>query len=146
MKKWIKVAAITIALPLSLSVNAKNMEMGYGHHRGGMHQIMTQLDLSDAQQQQVRDIMQQMKGSVDRSSRQAMRAEHQAERLAILSAPEFDEAKANEMITRHQASMSEQKLQMLRTQHQIFQVLTPEQQAKFADLMAQGKGRGSQRQ
>ncbi|MCE2572332.1 Spy/CpxP family protein refolding chaperone [Motilimonas eburnea] len=142
MNKWIKVAALSMALPLSLSVNAQNMEMGQGHHRGGMKQIMTQLDLSDAQQQQVRDIMQQMKGSMDRASRQAMRAEHQAERLALLTAPEFDEAKAKDMIERHQATMTERKLQMLRTQHEIYQVLTPEQQAKFADLMAQGKGRG----
>ncbi|MFO6424940.1 Spy/CpxP family protein refolding chaperone [Motilimonas sp. KMU-193] len=146
MNKWIKVAALAIALPLSLSVNAKNMEMGYGHHRGGMQKIITQLDLTDAQQQQVRDIMQQMKGNVDRESRQALRAQHQAERLAILSAPEFDEAKAKNMIASHQATMVEKKLQMLRTQHQVFQVLTPQQQAKFAELMAQGKGRGSQRQ
>lgn len=146
MNKWIKVAALTIALPLSVSANAKNMEMGQGHHRGGMKQIISQLDLSDAQQQQVSDIMQQMKGNVDRSGRQAMREAHQAERLALLTAPEFDEAKAKQMIASHQASMTERKLQMLRTQHQIYQVLTPEQQAKFADLMAQGKGRGSQRQ
>lgn len=145
MKKWIKIAALSLALPLSLSVNAKAMDSMQGH-RGGMKNIISQLDLTQEQKQDVKTIMQQAKGNVDRQSRQALRAEHQAERLALLNSETFDEQKAREMIASHQQQMSEKQLAMLKTQHQVYQILTPEQRVKFAELMSQGKGRGSKRQ
>ncbi|MCE0556637.1 MULTISPECIES: Spy/CpxP family protein refolding chaperone [unclassified Motilimonas] len=145
MKKWIKIAALSLALPLSLSVNAKAMD-GMQGHRGGMKNIISQLDLTQQQKQDVNNIMQQAKGNMDRQSRQTQRAEHQAERLALLSNETFDEEKARAMIASHQQQMSERKLAMLKIQHQVYQVLTPEQRVKFAELMTQGKGRGSKRQ
>ena len=145
MNKWIKIAALSVALPLSVSANAKSMD-GVQGHRGGMQNIIAQLDLSDVQKQEVKTIMQQARGNTDRESRQAQRSEHQAERLALLNAAQFDEAKARAMIAGHQQQMADKQVAMLKMQHQVFQVLTPEQRTQFAELMAQGKGRGSKRQ
>lgn len=145
MNKWIKITALSMALPLSLAVNAKGMEGMHGH-RGGMNNIYSQLDLTEAQKQDVSTIMQQAKGSVDRQSRQALRKTHLAERSALMNAEQFDEDKARAMINNHQQQMIEQHVEMLKVQHQMFQVLTPEQRTKFEQLMSQGKGRGSQRQ
>jgi Spy/CpxP family protein refolding chaperone len=116
-----------------------------GHHRGG-GMMLRGLDLTDAQKAQVKEIMEASKAKV-----QPLRESMKANRQKLQAATEngkFDEA-AVQALANENASLSAQLLvERSRVKSQIFNILTPEQREKAAQLKSQmkerfkGKGRG----
>jgi len=103
---------------------------------GGM--MFSQLNLTNAQQQKIQSIMTTAMGAM--RGRQGMMTNmqaHMAESQSLLNSPTFDESKAREMISKHQALMVDIQLNMLKARHQAFQVLTEPQKEQFNTLMAQ---------
>jgi len=117
---------------------------GPGFGRGfGAGFALGQLDLSDAQKQQVRDIMQrhreQSRGTTDRL-REAM----QAQRAAINQVP-VNEAAVRQASAALAAVQADAAVDEARLHADIFSVLTVEQQEKAKQLEAQARARGQER-
>ena len=102
-----------------------------------------QLDLSDAQKQQVRDIMQrhrqQSQPVMDRLQ-QAM----QAQRAAINAVP-VNEAAVRQAAAALAAVEADMAVDQARMHSDIFSILTVEQQEKAKQLEAQGQARAQER-
>lgn len=100
------------------------------HHKGkpGMHHDMmfNDLNLTAAQKQQIRDIMQEQRAKMQRPSAEDARAMHN-----LIASDTFDKAKAEEMVDKMQAQHKEMALARIETQNKIYNILTPEQKKQF---------------
>lgn len=99
-------------------------------HKGkpGMHHDMMfkNLNLTDAQKQQVRDIMKAQHDKMPRPSPDDARAMH-----SLIASDSFDKAKAESMIDKMEAKHKEMALSHMETQNKIYNILTPEQKKQF---------------
>ncbi|HHA1404121.1 TPA: ATP-independent periplasmic protein-refolding chaperone Spy [Enterobacter ludwigii] len=101
------------------------------HHKGkpGMHHemmIFKDLNLTDAQKQQVRDIMKSQRDQMKRPSLDERRAMHD-----IIASDSFDKAKAEAQIDKMAEQHKARMLAHMETQNKIYNILTPEQKKQF---------------
>ena len=100
------------------------------HHKGKMgprHDMMFQgLNLTDAQKQQIRDIMKSQRENMKRPSLEERRAMHD-----LIASDTFDKAKAEAQIDKMEAQHKAMALSRLETQNKIYNILTPEQKKQF---------------
>lgn len=100
------------------------------HHKGKMgprHDMMFQgLNLTDAQKQQVRDIMKANRDQMKRPPQEEMRAMHD-----LVASDSFDKAKAEAQIARMEEQHKSMMLSRLETQNKIYNISTPEQKKQF---------------
>ena len=100
------------------------------HHKGpGMHNEMMMfkgLNLTDAQKQQIRDIMKSQRENMKRPSLEERRAMHD-----LIASDTFDKAKAEAQIDKMEAQHKAMALSRLETQNKIYNILTPEQKKQF---------------
>lgn len=100
------------------------------HHkgpRGGHHEMMFKdLNLTDAQKQQVRDIMKAQRGKMERPSLEERRAAH-----SIIASDSFDRAKAQAQVDKMAEQNKVRMLARMETQNKIYNILTPEQKKQF---------------
>ncbi len=98
------------------------------HHKGkGPHDMMFKdLNLTDAQKKQVRDIMQSQRKEMKRPPVEEMRAMHD-----IITSDSFDRAKAEAQIDKMEQQHKEGMLKHMETQNKIYNILTPEQKKQF---------------
>jgi len=102
-----------------------------------------QLDLSDAQKQQVRDIMQRHREQSS-GTMQRMQQAMQAQRAAINQVP-VNEAAVRQAAAALAAVQADAAVDEARLHADIFSVLTVEQQEKAKQLEAQARARGEER-
>lgn len=122
--------------------NAPQAEMHHKqgkHHKGGMHKLLRKLDLTDAQKADVKAVMEKYKAQRPERPTDEQRAAHKAEMLSLITNANFDEAKAQAMISAQQEKRQAQALQHLKMQNEIYQLLTPEQQEKYKARMEKGR-------
>lgn len=151
-----KITAISTAVLMGLALTAcstdrpqhgPRAEQGMNKHfsKDGLPRDLSELSLTDAQKDQIKQIMAQ--GQVDRpaapdeSQRAAFRSEIQQRRAAeqqLILAPTFDETAARQLVAQRAKKMdqrqqqrSEMELQHLKQRHDIMQVLTPEQRQQW---------------
>ncbi|MFT6926635.1 MAG: protein CpxP [Psychromonas sp.] len=100
------------------------MGMG-GIGMGNMPMNFSQLNLTDQQKQEIQAIT----AASNNGNHQNMgnMQVHHAEMQALLSDAVFDENKAKTIMAEHHSQMDERMLEMLKTQHQIFQLLDDQQ-------------------
>ena len=100
------------------------------HHKGkpGMHHDMMfkDLNLTDAQKQQVRDIMKSQRDQMKRPPLEERRAMHD-----IIASDSFDKAKAEAQIDKMAEQHKARMLAHMETQYKIYNILTPEQKKQF---------------
>ena len=99
------------------------------HKRGpaGPHEMMFKgLNLTDAQKQQVRDIMKSQRDQMKRPSLEERRAMHD-----IIASDSFDKAKAEAQIDKMAEQNKARMLAHMETQNKIYNILTPEQKKQF---------------
>ena len=114
---------------------------GFGPGRGGF--ALRALDLTDAQQEQVREVMQRRRAEL-RETDQRLGAAHEAQREAVQTVP------VNEDLIRSTsqalaAAQTDMALIEARIHNEVWTLLTPEQQAKAKELKAQRDARVRQR-
>lgn len=115
-------AADTTAAP----TDSKPMMHHKGMH-GGPHEMMFKgLNLTDAQKQQIRDIMKGQRENMKRPSLDERRAMH-----ALIASDTFDKAKAEAQIDKMEAQHKDMALSRIETQNKIYNILTPEQKKQF---------------
>lgn len=100
------------------------------HHKGKMgphHDMMFKdLNLTDAQKQQVREIMKSQRDQMKRPSLDERRAAH-----SIIASDTFDKAKAEAQIDKMAEQNKARMLAHMETQNKIYNILTPEQKKQF---------------
>jgi protein CpxP len=110
---------------------------GHGHGRGGFggrpgFALLRGLDLTDQQRQQVRTIMDGHKSEFQQV-RQRIRAAFEAQHAAASATP-ADEATIRAKASEVGAAQGDLAVLMTRVRTEVFQILTPEQQAKAQQL------------
>ncbi|ANI83373.1 ATP-independent periplasmic protein-refolding chaperone Spy [Kosakonia oryzae] len=98
------------------------------HHKGkGPHDMMFRgLNLTDAQKQQIREIMKSQRDEMKRPRVEEMRAMHD-----IITSDSFDKAKAEAQIAKMEEQHKAGMLRHMETQNKIYNILTPEQKKQF---------------
>ncbi|WP_075181645.1 ATP-independent periplasmic protein-refolding chaperone Spy [Pantoea sp. 1.19] len=97
----------------------------HGHKHGPMA-MLKDLNLTDAQKTQIRDIMKAGRKEMKRPSVEEMRQNH-----AIIAASSFDQAKAALQADKMTANAKENAVAMMATQNKIYNVLTAEQKKQY---------------
>ncbi|EJU5943236.1 ATP-independent periplasmic protein-refolding chaperone [Salmonella enterica] len=94
---------------------------------GPHHDMMFKnLNLTDAQKQQIRDIMKAQREQMKRPLLEERRAMHD-----IIASDTFDKAKTEAQITKMEAQRKANMLAHMETQNKIYNVLTPEQKKQY---------------
>ncbi|EFT2505215.1 ATP-independent periplasmic protein-refolding chaperone [Salmonella enterica] len=94
---------------------------------GPHHDMMFKnLNLTDAQKQQIRDIIKAQREKMKRPLLEERRAMHD-----IIASDTFDKAKAEAQITKMEAQRKANMLAHMETQNKIYNVLTPEQKKQY---------------
>lgn len=141
----ITIMAVTLALALagavavSQTVNRGQMH-GDGMFSGHMLNFFTKyLNLTDAQQAQVKEILAKEKPTIQPLVQQMAQSHHQLRELVMSSA--FDEAKVRALASQQSGTATELMVQRARIESELFQVLTPEQKTKVTQFLDQQEQR-----
>jgi Spy/CpxP family protein refolding chaperone len=105
-----------------------------GHHPRHIERMLDSVNATEAQRTQIRQILANA-GTGMKAQHDAARALHDRMR-AILSAPTIDTNAAEQVRLQMQAQHDQASRQRLQVMIDVAQVLTPEQRAKAAELMA----------
>jgi periplasmic protein CpxP/Spy len=134
---------LAVAAGLAGTVYAQSSGAGFRHHRGGMLKQMTkQLNLTDAQQGQIKTIMQSERAKMKPLTQQ-LRQNEQAQNGATTG--DFNEAQARAFAQKQTQVMNDLIVEKQRMKSQIYAVLTPEQRQKAQQLMQQREQRHQER-
>ena len=163
MKKLIALTALAATVGLTACASDRHDKGGrdgdhrqgsgkkmHGEHkqgRDGLPYGFERLNLSDAQKQQIQTILNNNRPAQADQNQDARRAEFEQQRAAeqaLISSQTFDENAARQLIAGQQQRHADMMLQQMRVRHQIFQVLTPEQQKQWQDMkQARAEQRGA---
>jgi periplasmic protein CpxP/Spy len=142
MKGKTKVATVALALVLvagvAVSWAAAAARAGQGGHGGGFEHhmlgMMTEyLDLTEAQQAQVKQIFAAEKPAITPLVLQLHQGRQQLRQLEQSST--FDEGKVRALASQQAQTMTELTVEKSKVANQVFNLLTPEQKAKAQKFM-----------
>jgi periplasmic protein CpxP/Spy len=143
--KWV-VAALVIMLAAAVGVSqtvkkVSQARVGMGFPFGGhMLGFFSQyLDLTDAQQAQVKDILAKEQPNIQPLAQQLMQTHQQLRQMA--ESGSFDETKARAVVTQQSQTMIEVEVQKAHIASELFQVLTPDQKTKMDKFMSRHEQR-----
>jgi len=115
-----------------------------GHRHGHMGYMARELNLTDAQKQQIKTMMQSNRATLRPLLQQL--AENRKAMLAATANGAFDQAKVQAIANQQSQAMAQLMVQKAAIQHQIYtQVLTPDQRTTADQMRAKQKARIDQR-
>jgi protein CpxP len=131
-------AAVAIVLVGAVGAAQTVRRAGYRHGDGmfGEHMLAFyahRLDLTDAQQSQLKDIMAREKPTLKPLFQQLAQTRHQMRTLE--EGDTFNEAQVRALATQQSQTMTELIVQKARIKSEMLQVLNPDQKAKFKQMM-----------
>ena len=144
----IKLMAITLALTLTAAVAASQTVQAvqmHGDEMFGGHMLnffVDYLNLTDAQQTQMKDILAKEKPTIQPLIQQVAQSHHQLRALEMSGT--FDETKARALVAQQSANITELIVQKARIESELFQVLTPEQKTTMTQFMQRREQRFAQ--
>jgi periplasmic protein CpxP/Spy len=130
----IRILTIFAAVLLAAAAAFAQGKHGFGGPGGEFRHMLKQLDLTSAQQDQVKAIWTKEKPTLQPLMAQ-MRQNHSAE-SALEAAGPFDEAKTRALATQNSQTMVELQVEHARIKSEIMEILTPDQKAKLAQIEA----------
>lgn len=142
-------AAVVAAGSYSAVVKAESAEpVDHPYHMQHERQfalkgMLKGLDLTDAQREQIRQLMQT--GRADKAAAKPEKAARE-QLHALMQAETFDEVAARQLLEQQQQAMLERQLAGMKLRHQVLQVLTDEQRAKLEARMKRQQQRGEKPQ
>jgi periplasmic protein CpxP/Spy len=140
-KKFLMIPAILMALAAGLATSA--LAQRPGHHGGWMLKRMTkQLNLTDAQQTQIKGIMAGEKPKIQPLMQQ-LSQNQQAQNANINGT--FDENQARAFAGKQAQIMTDLIVEKQRMRSEVYAVLTPEQRQKAQQLMQERQQRRQSR-
>jgi protein CpxP len=129
----IRVLTIAAAALLAVAVAFAQGPHGFGGP-GDFHHLLKQLDLTSAQQSQVKAIFEKEKPTIQPLMQQ-MR-QNQSAMDALQASGPFDEAKTTALATQNSQTMIQMQVEHARIKSEIMQILTADQKTKLAQLEA----------
>ena len=143
-KKFFITAAILMSLATGLAISASAQRSGknFGHNGWMLKRMAKQLNLTDAQQTQIKGIMADAKTRT-MPLKQQLRQNQQAENANINGT--FDANEARTFAGKQAQIMTDLIVEKQRTKSQIYAVLTPEQRQKALQLMQERQQRRQDR-
>jgi len=144
---YLRILAVAAVLVLAVAGLAQGMHggpggpMGHEFPFGGhmLHFFSDYLDLTSAQQEQVKGIMEKEKPAI-KSAMQQMGQFHSQMRT-LEEASTFDEAKVRALAAQQSQAMIEMIVQKARVKNELLQVLTADQKTKLAAFEAKHEQR-----
>lgn len=137
---------LTIALCATMAFSQKVVRtQGEEFHGGIAHMLgfyADYLDLTDAQQAQMKDIIAKEKPTVQPLIQQLAQGHQQMSQLE--QAGTFDEAKVRALASQQSQTMTELMVQKARIKSELVALLTPDQKAKLAKFEARRAARFQQ--
>lgn len=134
---------LTIALCATMAFSQKVVRTQAGEFHGGFAHMLgfytDYLDLTDAQQAQMKDILTKEKPTVQPLIQQLAQGHQQMSQLE--QAGTFDETKVRALASQQTQTMTELMVQKARIKSELVALLTPEQKAKLAKLEARRAAR-----
>ena len=125
------VAAVAVSQTVTKARHMHGMGFGFDEHMLGF--MTDYLDLTNAQQAQVKDIFAKEKPIIQPLMDQLKQGHHDL--MQLETSGTFDEAKVRALAAQHTQTMTDLIVEKARVHNQIFQLLTPEQKAKATKLM-----------
>lgn len=116
----------------------------HGHEfgmRGPMGFFSKELDITDAQRTQMKAVMQKEHATMKPLMQQLHQLESQ---LKQYEQGTYDEAKVQALVSQQAQSLVQMKVQETRIHNEMYQLLTPEQQAKLKEIEANHEARRQQ--
>lgn len=129
MKHNIKRIIAVVLIGASLMPLAMANDMGQRH---AAKKMFKQLDLDAEQKQQIKQIVSTSKENAKLYIADRMSFKEQVD--ILMSKPSWDASLAQSIVSEAQSFALQRAVERARTKHQMFQVLTPEQQIKFNEL------------
>ena len=117
----------------------KHFKRGFGHHRGGFGRLAKQLNLTDAQKAQMKEIR-----TASKAKTQPLRESMKSIRQQIAAATvdgSFNEAQVQALAVQQANIMAQLTVEKQRVKSQTYAILTPEQQIQAKALKDQMKER-----
>ncbi|GGA89019.1 hypothetical protein GCM10011369_33970 [Neiella marina] len=138
-----KAKALVMALCCTLGIAAPAFAKG----QMPMGKIFRQLDLTEEQKTQIKELRSEQRevGQAQKETNSATRDAHKAAMKALMTNPTFDQDEAARLIDERNAQQKARSIEKMRAHHAIMQVLTPQQQTQFIELMEQQKKRGDKK-
>jgi Spy/CpxP family protein refolding chaperone len=143
--KYFKIAAVVLALTVVAGI-AVSQTVRPAHMRGDgmlggpmLGYYVHKLDLTDAQQAQVKAIMAKEKPALQPLMQQVAQGHSQLRDLVMNG--NFDEAKARELASQQTQTITELTVQHARIASEMVQILTPDQKTKLTALISQHEQR-----
>jgi Spy/CpxP family protein refolding chaperone len=136
--------ALTLTAAVAVSQTVKPVQM-HGDEMFGGHMLnffADYLNLTDAQQAQMKDILAKEKPTIQPLVRQVAQSHRQLRQLEMSGS--FDEAKARALVAQQSANLTELIVQKARIESELFQVLTPEQKTTITQFMQRHEQRLAQ--
>jgi len=158
-QKLFATAALALAIPLTALAypghggksgmcDGKDGMRGAGMYGPGMkHEGMAmmrglhRLDLSEAQQDKIFEIMHAQAPSMREQMKQLRKAED--ELRSLRTSPDFNEAKAKGLIDRIASQRANHEMARLQAERKVLDVLTPEQRQKFSEMRPSKRDRAN---
>jgi len=137
----ISLAALAIVLVAGMAIAEPHGGRGGGDFFGGpMLGFFTDyLDLTDAQQAQIKQIIAKEKPAMEPLFKQEMQTHELM--MQLIQGGTFDEAKAQAIATQGAQVHAQLEVQHARVAAQAYQILTPEQKAKLARFISKREQR-----
>jgi periplasmic protein CpxP/Spy len=131
--KFITPLTLSVGLILSATVNAAPME----HNKPDLHHILAQLDLSQQQRQDIRQLLKDGRADIEifRQDRQQFRQQLHS----LIQSPNWDATAATILLNEQQEFKGQADLQRALSKHKMLLILEPEQQSKLITLLGQDK-------
>ncbi len=124
------VFAALLGLALASSVHAQSPESEL------MATLAQDLKLTPAQQQQMDKILQRYgKDQEEAPLLSELAVQHQAEIHDVIRNDPYDDAKASQLVEKLMEGTRETMLNRLKARHEMYQVLTPQQQRQFLEII-----------
>lgn len=131
MLKQSAIVLLTLLSVSSLSAAPHNKA------RNGLRPLLNQLDLTELQKQDLRQMMKENKAEMELVGQD--RSAFRQQLIQLVHADVFDQTAVNKLLEDNQELRADKRLQKAQNQHRLFHSLTVAQQDKFVSLLAHGK-------
>lgn len=136
-----KILLASIILPLAISAGSAFAYGGKDHrgshngcHAGMDRSMMKDLNLTDDQKTQLKELRQSNKDAMKRDGKNPAQYEaHRSQLNELLMSDTFDSAKAKALAEQMSGKHTERQVEKLSKQHQMLSILTPEQKTQFIE-------------
>lgn len=131
----LKQSAIALIALLSVgSISAAPQKEG----RNGLKPLLKQLDLTEEQRQDLRQMMKENKAEMELVGQE--RGAFRQQLMLLIHTDTFDQTAVQALLENNQQSRAQKRLQKAQNQHKLFHSLTENQQDKFVSLLVNTKG------